>query len=305
MLLSDLQVIVQVAEFRSITAAATSLDMSPATASASVKRVERSLGTELFVRTTRHLRLSSAGERYLPMCMKALQTLSMAEQNLKEELDIVDGEMRLATSSDLGRNLVLSWLDEFMTQHPHLRLKAHISDTNIDFYRDPVDIALRYGEPVDSSLYGFKICNVPRILCASPDYLHQHGEPTHPKQLIDHNGLFYELRDIVNDTWSFTNQEETVKIRMSGNRASNDGDLVRRWCVAGKGIAVKSCLDIANDLLTQKLKVVMPMYIPKSTELWLVCPSQQSITPAVRLLREHIKANCDKILDKLKREKLL
>lgn len=73
---------------------------------------------------------------------------------------------------------------------------------------------------------------------------------------------------------------------MQGKRASNDGDLVRRWCVAGKGLAVKSALDIADDLLNDRVVTVMNNYQHTCGELWLICPSRQSITPAVRLLRD-------------------
>jgi len=166
MLLEDLQVVLKVAEFRSITAAATSLDMRTATASAALKRVERVLGVELFIRTTRQLRLSAAGERYIPQCQQALQMLELARQNMQGEQDMVDGELRIALSSDLGRNLVMPWLDEFIETHPKVRLRVNISDSNIDFYRDSVDIALRYGSPTDANLYGFKICNIPGLLCA-------------------------------------------------------------------------------------------------------------------------------------------
>ena len=86
---------------------------------------------------------------------------------------------------------------------------------------------------------------------------------------------------------------------MSGNRASNDGDLVRRWCVSGKGLAVKSCLDMSTDLLTGKVVNVMSEFKPRSTELWLVCPSRQAITPAVRLLRDTIKEKTEGILNQL------
>ncbi len=86
---------------------------------------------------------------------------------------------------------------------------------------------------------------------------------------------------------------------MAGNRASNDGDLVRRWCVAGQGLAVKSCLDMSHDLLTGKVVPVMPDFIPRSTQLWLICPSRQSITPAVRLLRDTVKAKCHQIFQQL------
>lgn len=176
----DLKIVLKVAEFKSITKAATALDLRTATASAAVKRVEQSLGAELFIRTTRQLKISVEGEHYLPECERALATLAQAAQNLKNEQGIVEGEIRLGISSDLGRNIVLPWLDEFIDQHNNVAMKVHLSDSNIDFYRDPVDIALRYGSPSDASMYGFKICDVPRILCASPEYLQHHEAPSIP-----------------------------------------------------------------------------------------------------------------------------
>ncbi len=299
MLLEDLQVVLKVAEFRSITAAAAHLDLRTATASAALKRVENTLGVELFIRTTRSLRLSSAGERYIPECEQALLMLDQARQKIKDDLDIVDGELRIALSSDLGRNLVTPWLDEFMETHPKISLRANISDSNIDFYRDSVDIALRYGSPDDANLYGFKICNVPGLLCATQEYLDKNGIPSHPHDLVSHNGLFYQLQDVIHDTWTFSQSGTDYKIKMSGNRASNDGDLVRRWCVAGKGLAVKSCLDMSADLLSGKVISVMPEFKPKATELWLVCPSRQLITPAARLLRDTFKMKSTGILKQL------
>ncbi|MDO6641582.1 LysR family transcriptional regulator [Shewanella sp. 5_MG-2023] len=305
MLLEDFQVILKVAEFRSITAAATNLDMRTATASAAVKRVEASLGAELFVRTTRHLRLSSAGERYLPQCEEALQMLEKAKMNMREELGIIDGEIRIALSSDLGRNVVTPWLDEFLLDYPDVSLRSSISDSNIDFYRDSVDMALRYGSPTDASMYGFKICDVPRLLCASPEYLAKYGTPSEPDDLLEHNALFYQLHDILQNEWLFNDGKEDIKVKLKGNRASNDGDLVRRWCVAGKGVAIKSCLDMADDLLTGKVVNVMADYKPTSTELWLICPSRQSITPTVRLLRDMLREKTEQILIQMKDKEIL
>ena len=297
--LADLQIILKVAEFRSITAAAASLNMQTATASAAIKRVERALGADLFIRTTRSLRLSSAGERYIPHCQQALGMLDQAKQHVKDDLDIVDGELRIGISSDFGRNLAIPWLDEFMQTHSAVSLKVNLSDSNIDFYRDSIDIALRYGSPTDSNMYGFKVCNVPRLLCASPDYLARNGTPQHPHDLVTHNGLFYQLSDIIHDVWHFSHNEEKFKVKMKGNRAGNDGDLVRRWCVAGHGLATKSVLDVANNLLTGELVNVLPDNHPTTTELWIICPSRQSITPAVRLLRNTFRTKCQTILQQL------
>lgn len=305
MLVEDLKIVLKVAEFRSITAAARHLDMSTSTASAAIKRTEKSLGADLFVRTTRQLRLSSAGERYIPQCEQAVVMLDQAKHNIRDGLDTIGGELRLAVSSDFGRNLVIPWLDEFMDTHPDLTLRTNISDSNIDFYRDAVDMALRYDAPSESGVYGFKICNAPRLLCATKSYLNKHGTPEHPDDLLSHNGLFYQLHDIVHDVWEFTKNDEHHKIRMKGNRASNDGDLVRRWCVAGKGVAMKSCLDMSVDLLKGNVVNLLPAYKPTATELWLVFPSRQSITPAARLLRDTLKEKCSETLRALIEKGLL
>ena len=129
--------------------------------------------------------------------------------------------------------------------------------------------------------------------------------PKHPHDLASHNGLFYQLYDIIHDVWSFKKRknkkgkEDVYKIKMSGNRASNDGDLVRRWCLSGKGVAVKSCLEMSADLLSGKIVNAMPGFNSRSRELWLVCPSRQSITPAVRHLRDMVKAKTIGILKQL------
>ena len=300
MLFDDLTVVLKVAKFRSITAAATHLNMRTATASAAVKRVEQSLGAELFVRTTRSLRLSSAGERFLPTCEQAMLMLTNAKQNLKGDTGIIEGELRLGLSSDLGRNVVAPWLDDFMDEHDKVSVKLNLNDSNIDFYRDPIDLALRYGSPDDASVYGFKICDVPRLLVASPSYIARHGALEKLEDLQLHNGLFYQLHDKVYNEWELLHQGKPLKIKMHGNRTANDGEMVRRWAVAGKGVAVKSGLDICDDITNGRLITLLPDYQPKPTQLWLVCPSRQSITPAVRLLRDMLKTRCAECLVRLK-----
>ena len=305
MLLDDLHLVLKIAEFKSIKQAADSLDISVAKASAALKRVELSYGVELFVRSTRSLRLSSSGEKYIPQIENALLILNQIGQSAKEELNIVDGDLRVAVPSDLGRNIVLPWLDEFALQHPKLKLKLHIGDHNVDFYREPIDLAIRYGAPKDSTMYGFKLCDVPRVLCAAPSYLAQYQAPQKPQDLITHNTLLYQLHDVIHDVWEFTQDDKTFKVKVQGNRASNDAELVRRWCVAGYGVAAKSILDMSQDLLAGNIKTLMPDYQVKSTELWLICPSRQLITPAVRLLRDLLTEKCQLLLCQLKQAGML
>lgn len=292
MKIADLQVLLKVAELQSITAAANQLDMSSSAASVSLKRIEQSLGAQLFVRTTRQIRLTPEGERYLPLCQQALDLLQQGQVLIHEEQQSISGEVRIAVSSEMGRNLMRVLLNNVMDKHSEVTLRLQASDSRADFYRDGVDVALRAltkEAAQDLNLYGFKICNIAHVLCASPEYIKKHGEPSSPEDLVNHNALLYKLYEVVHDGWEFYNDNQKYKVKMNSDRAVNDGDIVRRWCIDGTGIAKKSAIDVAEDLLTGRLKRLMPNYKIPLTEMWLVLPSRQLITPAIRLIRDELK----------------
>ncbi|NRA69020.1 MAG: LysR family transcriptional regulator [Pseudobacteriovorax sp.] len=293
----DLKIIAEIANFMSITEAAKHLEKTTATASAALKRVEETLGVSLFIRTTRRMKLSAAGEKYLPYCRQVLNTLNEAQMSLAEERGAIEGPIRLSVSSDLGRNIVVPWIDELMEEHEKLSIYLSVSDLNLDFYRDPIDAALRYGSPTESNIYGYKIADVPRVLCASPEYLERNGTPTNIADLSHHSGLFYELHGVAYRQWEFLHHGSRKKIKMNGVRSSNDADIVRRWCVAGKGIALKSMLDMAQDLIHHRVVTILPDLKPTSTELWLICPERQKITPAFRLLRDKLTHKCSVLME--------
>lgn len=302
MKIADLQVLLKVAELQSITAAANQLDMSSSAASVSIKRIEQSLGAQIFVRTTRQIRLTPEGERYLPLCQQALELLQQGQVLIHEEQQSISGEVRMAVSSEMGRNLMRVLLNNIMDKYSEVTLRLQASDSRADFYRDGVDVALRAitkDAAKELNLYGFKICNIPHVLCASPDYIAKHGEPLTPNDLLEHNALLYKLYEVVHDGWELYKDEEKYKIKMNSDRAVNDGDIVRRWCIDGTGIAKKSAIDVGQDLLSTRLQRIMSDYKVPLTEMWLVLPSRQLITPAIRVIRDELKHTINELRGQL------
>ena len=296
MKIDDLALFVRIADTESITTSAQQLDMTTAAASAALKRLEEQLDTQLFVRSTRQLRITAEGERFLQYCRNALESVEdgiSAIQSFKGE---IGGSIRMSISSDLGRNIVMPWLDQVLDEHPELSLNINIQDSISDFYTDRVDVAIRYGEPQESTLVAFEIANAETMICASPKYVKQFGSPSKPSDLTEHNCLFYQLDERVHDTWSFQRGKNKYKVHVTGNRKCNDGELVKRWVLAGKGIALKSKLDMAMDLKSGKVVELLKNYQTPSLGLWMICPSRKQVTPAVILLRDLFREKCSALL---------
>ena len=293
---ADLVLFIRTADSGNITAAASQLGITPAAASAALKRLEKQLEVQLFIRSTRQLRITAEGERFLLYCRQALDALDEGKASLTAMRGKIAGEVRLSVSSDLGRNIVLPWLDEAMDTHPGLSLNLSVGDSLSDFYLDRVDLALRYGEPEDSSMVAFHIASVERIAFASPDYLHRAGTPQHPDELRQHNCLLYRIGNRAYDSWTFADAEGQYKVQVQGNRESNDADIVRRWAVAGKGIAYKSSLDISADLRSGAVVRLLPDYPCKPLNAWLICPSRKQVTPATLMLRDMLRQKCAEAL---------
>lgn len=293
---ADLDLFVRTADSGTITTAANQLGITPATASAALKRLEKQLEVQLFIRSTRQLRITAEGERFLLYCRQALASLEEGRASLTAMQGKIAGEVRFSVSSDLGRNLVLPWLDEALEQHPELSLSMSVGDSLSDFYMDRVDLALRYGEPEDSTMVAFHIATAERIAFASPDYLSRFGTPQHPDELRQHNCLLYRIGNRVYDSWSFTHAGEQHKVQVSGNRESNDADIVRRWALASHGIGYKSSLDISIELREGRLIRLFPGYSSTPLNAWLICPSRKQVTPATLMLRDMLREKCTEAL---------
>ncbi|MEB0027919.1 LysR family transcriptional regulator [Pseudomonas sp. MH9.2] len=292
----DLQLFVRATDLGSLSAAARVMDMSAAVASAALKRIEQQLGARLLARSTRSLRLTVEGEGFLEYARAALSSLEEGQRFLASSQDQVSGVLQLSAPSDFGRNVLLPWLDEFQRQHPLLTVRLLLGDRIADLFRQPVDIALRYGEPEDSSLIALPI--VPdnrRVLCAAPSYLARHGEPQHVEQLAQHNCLLFMLGNRVHDHWRFHDGKREMSLTVHGDRFSDDADVVRLWALAGVGVAYKSWLDVAADVHAGRLKLLMPELQGELAPLNVLCAHRAQLSKPVNLLCEMLRSRCSEL----------
>lgn len=286
---SDINLFIRIVETGSITEVAKQQRMTPAAVSSALKRLEKQLDLQLLIRTTRQLRITSQGEQFLFHCRQALESLEQGRIAAHQLQGKVSGTLRLSVSSDLGRNTVLPWIDELLDLHPSLSVDLSVGDSLTDFYLEQVDVALRYGKPQDSTMVSFHIATLKRVTCASPSYLSAFGEPLHPEELREHNCLLHGKAGRLFNHWEYTDQFGDYKIKVDGNRVSNDTDIVRRWAVNGKGIVCRSQIDVMSGLRDGSLVELFSGYQSPPVELHLICPSRKQVSPAVIELRELLR----------------
>jgi len=294
----DLEVFVRTADTGSLSGAARGLGLTPAAASIALKRLETRLGLRLFARSTRSMRLTEEGRRYLDSVRVALAALNEGEQALKQQSQGLTGLLQVAAPSDFGRNVVLGWLDAFKAEHPHIRLQLMLNDSNADLFRDTVDIALRFGVPRDSSLVALPIApDHHRVACASPTYLSRHGTPQHPAQLSAHSALRYMRQGQVSKTWRFCQGAHVEEVEVSGDFLSDDGEVVRRWALAGHGIAYKARLDVVGDLAAGRLVALFEGWQGEPAPFNLMCPHRLQVSERVKVLQRFLQERCQTLLN--------
>jgi DNA-binding transcriptional LysR family regulator len=287
--IAELELFVRTAETANLSKAARELDLQPAAASASLKRLEQRLASRLFERSTRSMRLTQQGEVFLEYCKSALLSLQAGEAALRSTHDHVHGLLRLSAPSDFGRSQLLPWLNEFQDRHPEVRLVVHFSDQVMNLYREPIDIAFRYGKLDDSALISQQLAANHRVVVAAPSYLKKFGIPKKPQDLADHNCLLYYVKHGLLNHWRFYSGRQSIEVKVRGNRMADDGGTVREWAIAGYGVAYKSLLDVQADLQAGRLVNLLNEFTGEESPLHAIYPSRASMTPAAKALIEFLR----------------
>ena len=227
----------RVVEHGSFVAAAQSLDIVPSALSKTVAALERELGFALINRSTRRLSATEEGTTYYESCRRILLDLEEADAIGRGGRTRPRGTLRIGLHPAL-RFALLSRMGGFLERYPELKVETVITNASSAVFDEGLDVVLHIGPLADSSLVARQLGWTDPVVCASPDYLATHGEPMHPRELVDHRAIVYARRDEeANTRWVFRRGEESCHVDVPARTVSRDGVGLVDAAVGGAGIA--------------------------------------------------------------------
>ena len=280
----SVRLFVLAAEKRNISAAGRELGMAPAVASARLAKLERTLGADLLHRSTRKVSLSQEGAEFLPYAKEILAQESGARAALGLGSATATGLLRFTAPSSFAQLYIAPLLPDFLELYPGISLELRLSDTPVDLIDGSFDLALRNSALEDSSLKARKLADDRRILCASPSYLARRGMPQNPKELSQHQLIWFKdlsaKRLIGPDGKSGKLDLRDAECRVILDEGMNQ----KAATLAGAGISLNSLWSVHREIAQGALVHVLPDYeIDDPSALWLIYPKSNVLTAKVRV----------------------
>ena len=232
---SDMTAFVRAVELGGFSVAARELGLTPSAISKLVTRLEDRLGVRLLNRTTRRLALTPEGEAYFHRTQRILAEIEEAENEVAQFRAKPKGLLRINTSSAFGMHQLVPALPEFLARHPEVQVELTITDRVVDLIEEGADLGIRLGKLVDSSLVARKICDVERVVCASPAYLRRHGTPKRPEDLLNHDCLAMANAPALR-RWPFDSKEGVRHVEVTGNAIASSADALLQLAILGLGV---------------------------------------------------------------------
>jgi DNA-binding transcriptional LysR family regulator len=280
--LKRMAVFAEVVAAGSMTSAAHKLGMTPSAVSQHVRQLEQALGLALLHRSTRRLSLTEAGERYHTGCAAMVAAARSADQSLARLRDEPEGELRLAAPMGFGSLLATALAP--LRSYPKLSLRLFLDDTLIDLIDERIDVAIRAGPQVDSTLVARKLGSMARQLCASPAYLSERGWPAKPHDLLQHDWLCSSRPKTTGpDMLELTGPDGEVQtLRLEGRAQASQVTTLHALCVAGWGISMGVSQDDRKALADGRLLPVLPGWRLADTPVYAMTPRRGEQPAKVR-----------------------
>lgn len=286
--IEELAIFVAIIDTGSLTGAAKRLRYSPPAVTRALAAVEERVGTRLIERTTRRLGPTQAGHRFVERARALLNEYSDALSEVSHEGGApLRGLLRVTAPTIFGRRHVAPLVASFLDLHPAVRIELVLGERNLDLIDERLDLAIRIGQLADSRLVARRVGEIRRTLVASPAYLRKHSEPRSPRDLANHDIVFYSGFGSPAEL-QFQTRGRRRSIRLTPRIMVTDVDTMLSMVRAGRGIGRAFSYQVATEIASGKLLRLLPTFEPPALPVQVVVPSSRLMTPAVRAFMDHI-----------------
>ena len=296
---SDLELVLAIREHGSMAAAALSLDLAPSAVTKRLAALESQLGQRLFQRTTRRVSPTAEGETVCEGALVLLEGFQTLEAELQERKAEPTGLIRLAATFGFGRLWLGPALARFQERYPRVEVQLQLTEQLPDLALEGFDGAIWLWTVQGRQAAQWvsrRLARNQRVLVASPAYVKQHGAPSSLDDLQNHTCML--VRENSNaagqrfDIWALHKERSKTptRVRVSGPLSSNSGELVRDWCLDGRGIMLRSLWDIAPQLAGGQLQRVLPDWSMPDADIHWLAPYRKDSPKRIRLLIDFLVA---------------
>lgn len=286
----EIATFVHVVDRGSFAAVATETGYTSSGVSRAITRLEESLGSKLFFRSTRQLSLTPEGEAFLPRARSILEAIEVASAELSDVSKAPRGPIRLNCGTAFANHKLAPLLPSFAALYPHISLDIQVTDHRIDPVANQADVTIRVGDLADSSLVAIPLGTVARVIAASPDYLARHGEPQTGQDLQAHNCLL--LQGFPQQAmWPFREKGKPIKVSVKGNVTSDSAETLLHAALSGAGIIRLGDFLGADALASGRLvPILTKTHDPTEQPITALVQSGRQSVPRVRALLDFLKS---------------
>jgi DNA-binding transcriptional LysR family regulator len=301
--LESLRVFVAVSEANGFAEAARRLGLSAPAVTRAISALERRLGAQLLHRTTRSVRLTEAGARFLDDCRRILADIDEAEASAGGAHALPQGQLAVTAPAMFGRLHVAPVLLDFLERHPQVSARAFFVDRVVNLLDEGLDVAVRIAHLPDSGLIALAVGAMRMVVVGSPAYLAEHGEPRVPQDLVRHRAAGFAQTGARPAAWSFYppgNKDRAARtvIQPPMQLVANASEVGISAALRGLGLARKLVYQVADDIRAGRLRIVLSDFEPAPIPVHVV-------TLAGRRAPAKVRAFVDFAVERLRREPVL
>ncbi len=263
----------------------------PSTVSKAIKRLEEQLGIQLFERSTRQLKLTTAGIKYANTVDELLTTLSMHEEQLKQDSNEVKGELKINLPVSYGRQYLLPMLCQFRKLYPQIQLDISFSDEYVDMLKGSVDVSIRSGTIADSRLIAQKLTPIKMVLCISNNTDVANTIEMTPEGLSSYPWVLFRFKQTGKTMpLDFNYKGKHITVIPLATTTVDDGEAMAEFCAAGAGIALMPHFIAKKWVQTNQLKIIAAIDDVPSSGVFIVYAKRENLPKRRRVFIDFVKA---------------